>query len=89
MAPVPLRHFQEPPAPGTEFEIVVVGFSADEQMYDCLIPGGSVEVLDWSDVQEGVVVEATITGHNKGRVGMRGQSDSWIHSHQSSSLVPR
>ena len=63
---VPLRHFKEAPAPGTEFEIVVVGFSADEQMYDCLIPGGSVEVLDWSDVQEGVIVEATITGHNKG-----------------------
>ena len=63
---IPLRHFEEAPEPGTELEVNVVGFSADEQMYDCLIPGGSVEVLDWSDIQEGVVVEATITGHNKG-----------------------
>lgn len=63
---IPLRYFSEHPEPGTEFEVIVVGFSAEEQMYDCMVPGGSVEVLDWSDVQEGVVVEATITGHNKG-----------------------
>lgn len=63
---IPLRHFEANPEPGAEFEVVVTNFSADEQMYDCLLPGGSVEVLDWSDVQEGVVVEATITGHNKG-----------------------
>ena len=63
---IPLRYFSEHPEPGTEFEVIVVGFSAEEQMYDCMVPGGSVEVLDWSDVQEGVVVEVTITGHNKG-----------------------
>ena len=63
---IPLRYFKEQPEPGTELEVVVIGFSAEEQLYDCLVPGGSVEVLDWSDVQEGVVVEATITGHNKG-----------------------
>ena len=63
---IPMRHFEETPDPGAEFEILVVGFSAEEQLYDCMIPGGSVEVLDWSDVQEGVVVEASVTGHNKG-----------------------
>lgn len=63
---VPLRHFSEPPEPGSKQEILVVGFAADEQLYNCLVPGGSVEVVDWSDIQEGVVVEATVTGHNKG-----------------------
>lgn len=63
---VPLRQFDEPPEPGTVLQVVAVGFSPADQMYELVVPGASVEVLDWSDVQEGVVVEAKITGHNKG-----------------------
>ena len=63
---IPLKQFEEPPEPGTVLEVVVVGFSAAEQMYELIVPGASVQVLDWSDVQEGVVVQAKITGHNKG-----------------------
>lgn len=60
------KQFAELPEPGSVHEVVVVGFSAAEQMYELVVPGASVEVGDWSDIQEGVVVEAKITGHNKG-----------------------
>lgn len=63
---IPLKQFEEPPEPGTVVEVVVVGFSNVEQMYELVVPGASVAVVDWSDVQEGVVVEVKITGHNKG-----------------------
>lgn len=63
---IPLKQFEEPPEPGTVIEVVVTGFSKAEQMYELVVPGASVDVVDWSDVQEGVVVEAKITGHNKG-----------------------
>ena len=63
---IPLKQFEEPPEPGTIVEVVVTGFSKTEQMYELVVPGSSVDVVDWSDVQEGVVVEAKITGHNKG-----------------------
>ena len=31
-----------------------------------VLPGGAVDVGDWSEVAEGMVVEARVTGHNKG-----------------------
>ena len=63
---VPLKQFDEPPEPGTVMEVLVTGFSKAEQIHELVVPGASVDVLDWSDVQDGVVVQAKITGHNKG-----------------------
>ena len=63
---VPLRQFAEPPAVGTELEVVVTRFDADEGLYTLTVPGGSVSIGDWSQVSEGLVVDARITGHNKG-----------------------
>ena len=63
---IPAKQFAEVPEPGSVHEVVVVGFSPAEQMYELVVPGASVEVGDWSDIQEGVVVEVKITGHNKG-----------------------
>jgi small subunit ribosomal protein S1 len=63
---VPLRQFAEPPAVGAELEVVVTRFDADEGLYTLTVPGGSVSVGDWSQVSEGLVVDARITGHNKG-----------------------
>ena len=31
-----------------------------------MLPGAAVDVGDWSEVAEGMVVEARVTGHNKG-----------------------
>ena len=63
---VPLKQFENPPEPGATLEVVVVGFTPEEQLYELIVPGASVEVADWSDLAEGIVVEAKITGHNKG-----------------------
>ena len=63
---VPLRQFAAPPAVGTELEVVVSRFDADEGLYTLSVPGGSVSIGDWSQVSEGLIVDARITGHNKG-----------------------
>lgn len=63
---IPLKQFDELPEVGAQMEVVVSGFLPSEQLYELLVPGASVSVADWSDLAEGVVVEAKITGHNKG-----------------------
>ncbi|MBX9788802.1 MAG: S1 RNA-binding domain-containing protein [Pirellulales bacterium] len=63
---VSLRQFAEPPIVGSDLEVVVTRFDADEGLYTLSVPGGAVSVGDWSQVSEGLVVEARITGHNKG-----------------------
>ncbi|MFT7638644.1 MAG: small subunit ribosomal protein S1 [Pirellulaceae bacterium] len=59
-----MRLFDEPPEIGTAMEIIVRGMT--EGIYDVSIPGTTVAVADWDDVDEGVVVEATVTGANTG-----------------------
>lgn len=65
-AVVSLRQFIEPPSAGALVEVIVGRFNPDEGLYTALSPGGAVKVEDWSQLQEGLVVEARITGHNKG-----------------------
>jgi len=62
----PLKQFDETPEVGSTLTVVPVSFNKVEQMYDVSVPGASMQVVDWSDVQEGVVVQAKVTGHNKG-----------------------
>ncbi len=47
-------------------EVVPIRFLADDSLYELNVPGASIQVQDWSDLTEGVVVDARITGHNKG-----------------------
>ncbi len=61
-----IRHFDEIPEVGTTMTVMVTGFKPDERMYELSVPGASVAVSDWSDIEEGAVVEATVTGHNTG-----------------------
>lgn len=62
-----LKQFGENiPEIGQRMEVVPTRFLPDETLYELVVPGASVEVQDWSDLFEGVVVEAKITGHNKG-----------------------
>ena len=60
------RQFKEAPAPGETMDVVIQRFDAEEGLYEVTVPGASVEVADWGDVAEGVVVEARVTGHNTG-----------------------
>ncbi|HUY36648.1 MAG TPA: S1 RNA-binding domain-containing protein [Pirellulales bacterium] len=61
-----LRQFPESPPPGTVLDVMVNRFDADEGLYQLSLPGAAVEVADWSQLTEGLLVSARITGHNKG-----------------------
>jgi len=63
---LPLGHFPEPPQAGANFEVVVSRFNAADGLYELTLPGMAIEVGDWSQVAEGMLVEARVTGHNTG-----------------------
>jgi small subunit ribosomal protein S1 len=63
---VPLRNFADPPEPGAVLDLMVSRFNAAEGLYELVLPGAAVDVGDWSEVAEGMIVEARVTGHNKG-----------------------
>ena len=63
---VPLKSFSEPPEVGAVVDVVVSRFNAADGIYELILPGAAVDVGDWSEVAEGMIVEARITGHNKG-----------------------
>jgi small subunit ribosomal protein S1 len=72
-----VRQFREPPSIGDAMDVIVTGYHADDGLYELAIPGAAVSVQDWSDVHEGAVVEARITGSNTGGLeclvgGLRG-----------------
>jgi len=53
------------PAAGDQLEVVVQRFDAGESLYICVLPG-SVQKADWEMLQVGQVVEARVSGTNKG-----------------------
>jgi predicted RNA-binding protein with RPS1 domain len=61
-----LRQFPVAPEVGTMVEVIVTRFDAEEGLYQIALPGAAVDVADWSDLAAGMVVEAKVTGHNKG-----------------------
>jgi predicted RNA-binding protein with RPS1 domain len=63
---LPLRQFAQAPAPGAPVEVLVARFDADEGLYELTLPASAVDIGDWSQVREGIVVDARVTGHNKG-----------------------
>jgi small subunit ribosomal protein S1 len=63
---VPLRQFDEPPAEGSEVDLIVVRFDADEGLFELSLPTAAVDVGNWDEVREGQIVEVTVTGSNKG-----------------------
>ena len=62
---VPLLQFTDMPQAGTNIEVMVRGYN-DEGMAELSLPGESVAVEDWSDIQSGSIVEAKIESHNTG-----------------------
>jgi small subunit ribosomal protein S1 len=62
---LPILQFEEgPPAIGTEVEVVIEGYDPDGFLL--LARKGAVVEADWSSVAPGMVVEARVTGTNKG-----------------------
>jgi small subunit ribosomal protein S1 len=68
---LPLAQFAEPPAVGTPLQVVVNGLNREDELYTLSLPGGPVNVEDWSQVSQGTLVEARVTGHNKGGLECR------------------
>lgn len=63
---VPFDQFKEEPAIGSTVDVIVRGVSREDGLYALSLPGGAIEVSDWEDLEEGSVVEATVTGSNSG-----------------------
>ena len=63
---VSAKQFHAIPEIGAVLEVSVVRFNDAEGLYTLVIPGAAANVADWSEVSEGMVVEATVKGHNKG-----------------------
>jgi small subunit ribosomal protein S1 len=63
---LPVQQFPEgPPAPGTEVEVDIEGYDDANGLLLLTRKGAAVEA-DWSSVAPGMVVEARVTGTNKG-----------------------
>lgn len=63
---LPLKIFATPPEPGTVLDVMVSRFNTADGLYELAMHGTAVDVGDWSEVAEGMLVEARVTGHNKG-----------------------
>lgn len=71
------KQFEQLPKPGDSLEVIVQRFNADEGLYELTLPNAVAAVADWDDLNEGMVVNARITGHNTGGLecevgGLRG-----------------
>lgn len=65
---VPLLQFTDMPSEGQSIDVVIRSFNADEGLYELAIPGEAVAANDWSDLEEGAVVEARVESANTGGV---------------------
>tara|TARA_R110002049_G_scaffold309268_1_gene519521 strand:- start:30170 stop:31858 length:1689 start_codon:yes stop_codon:yes gene_type:complete len=64
---IPLEQFTgEEPQVGQSVEVIVRGINSSDGLYSLGLPGAAVEASDWEDIDEGSVVEVTVTGHNTG-----------------------
>jgi small subunit ribosomal protein S1 len=63
---ISVRQFPQPPAIGDEVEVVVRAYHAEDGLYELHLVGSAVQVGDWSDLTEGAIVDARITGANTG-----------------------
>lgn len=61
-----VRNFKEPPAVGEELDIVLKRFNVEDGLYEVAVRGAAINVADWSDLEEGAVVDALVTAINTG-----------------------
>ncbi|MBL8821443.1 MAG: S1 RNA-binding domain-containing protein [Planctomycetia bacterium] len=63
---VPFESFATEPKVGDEIEVVIKGFDGANGCMLLALPGAAERVVDWSSVARGMIVEARVTGTNKG-----------------------
>ena len=61
-----LHHFKEAPSEGDLVELIVRSRNSEDGLYELAVPGAAIGASDWEDLNEGDVVEATVTGTNTG-----------------------
>ena len=54
------------PEVGAQLEVVVARFDTEQGLYEVSLPTAAVSVGNWDEVEEGQIVDVTITGSNKG-----------------------
>lgn len=65
---IPLLQFTDMPTEGQLVDVVIRAFNNDEGLYELAIPGEAISANDWSDLEEGAVVEARVESANTGGV---------------------
>jgi len=65
---LPLKQFEktEPPEVGSQIEVTVARFNADQGLYEVTLPTAAVSIGNWDEVELGQIIDVNITGHNKG-----------------------
>ncbi len=63
---IPLLQFTDMPQVDQLVDCLVRSFNNEDGLYELAIPGEANNVEDWGDVQEGIIVEATIESSNTG-----------------------
>ena len=63
---VPLVQFAAPPEEGQTIQVRVNRFNPAEGLYELSLPHAAAQIGDWSDINEGMLVEAHVTAHNTG-----------------------
>jgi small subunit ribosomal protein S1 len=63
---VSLRLFDVPPQVGTQVQVVVQRLNPEDGLYELSLPNKAIQVDDWSDLAEGMLVDVRVTGHNTG-----------------------
>jgi small subunit ribosomal protein S1 len=65
---LPLKQFEKTAVPevGSQLEVVVARFNPDQGLYELSLTNAAVDIGNWDEVQDGQVVDVTITGANKG-----------------------
>ena len=63
---VALKQFSESPEIDAEIQVVVNKFNAEDGLYELNLPHAAASIGDWSDLDEGMIIEVRVTGHNSG-----------------------
>ena len=63
---VPLKQFSESPEVDAEVQVVVNKFNTEDGLYELNLPHAAASIGDWSDLDEGMIIECRVTGHNSG-----------------------
>lgn len=85
---LPLRQFGEkPPGIGEFVDAVVLRYDEGEGLYELGLPEKAVDAGDWDSIEEGMVVEAYVTGLVKGGLECKvGRLRGFIPASQASQL---